>query len=136
MRLGLIGDNVWESSAPALHRLAGDICGIAVSYGRFVPPVLGVGFEAAFRRAAALDYRGLNVTLPYKEQAPKLVQVDDPLLRALGAINTVVFERGGPQGFNTDYSGFVRAWLRFGLCIDRCRLCVRGSFPLSGRSNK
>ena len=110
IRLGLIGDNIWESSAPDLHRLAGGLAGLDVTYGRFVPPALGVDFEAAFRRAQSLGYRGLNVTLPYKERAPALVQIDDPLVAALGAINTIVFAEDGPRGFNTDYSGFIQAW--------------------------
>ncbi|MGY9048359.1 MAG: shikimate dehydrogenase family protein, partial [Rhodobacterales bacterium] len=47
---------------------------------------------------------------PYKEQVTSRVTVADPLVRGIGAVNTVVFTPGGPQGFNTDYSGFMRAY--------------------------
>ena len=38
------------------------------------------------------------------------VTIADPLVRAIGAVNTVVFAEDGPQGFNTDYSGFMAAY--------------------------
>ena len=31
-------------------------------------------------------------------------------MRAIGAVNTVLFTGAEPQGFNTDYSGFVQAY--------------------------
>ena len=34
----------------------------------------------------------------------------DPLVQAIGAVNTVLFEADGPVGHNTDYSGFIEAY--------------------------
>ena len=119
LKLGLIGDNIAQSKAPLLHRLAGELCGLAVGYDRLVPRELGCDFEGAFARAAAGGYRGLNITYPYKEQAARRVTIDDPLVRAMGAVNTVLFEAAGARssakeevvrGFNTDYSGFIAAY--------------------------
>ena len=36
--------------------------------------------------------------------------VSDPLVRGIGAVNTVVFDADGPKGFNTDYTGFMNAY--------------------------
>ena len=38
------------------------------------------------------------------------VAIEDPRVRAMGAVNLVRFESGRARGFNTDYSGFVAAY--------------------------
>ncbi|SUB00117.1 Quinate/shikimate dehydrogenase [Pannonibacter phragmitetus] len=110
IRLGLIGDNIAASSSPRLHVLAGLQNGRTVTYDRLVPREMGMEFDPLFAHVAADGYRGVNVTYPYKERAAAKVQVDDPLVRAIGAVNTVIFEDGKARGFNTDYSGFIAAY--------------------------
>ncbi|TYB85356.1 shikimate dehydrogenase [Oceaniovalibus sp. ACAM 378] len=110
IRLGLIGDNIEASRAPVLHRLAGAQNGLDVTYDRLVPREMGMGFDAVFDHVAQSGYRGVNVTYPYKEMAAKRVKIDDPLVRAMGAVNTVLFSPGQALGFNTDYSGFLAAY--------------------------
>ncbi len=112
VRLGLIGDNISRSQAPRLHRLAGGLCGLEVSYERLVPTDRGKTFDELFEFCATAGFRGINVTYPYKELAAKKVGIDDPLVRSIGAVNTVIFTPTGPKGFNTDYSGFVSAYRR------------------------
>lgn len=110
IRLGLIGDNITRSKSPRLHRTAGRLAGRDVTYERLIPRDEGLSFDAMFDRAQADGYRGINVTYPYKELAAGKVTVHDPLVRAIGAVNTVVFEAAGPVGHNTDYTGFMRAY--------------------------
>jgi len=110
LKLGLIGENIGQSQAPRLHRLAGALCGLDVTYDLLVPRDMGLDFEAVFERCAERGYRGINITHPYKETAAAKVTIGDALVRAIGAVNTVVFESGGPKGFNTDYSGFVAGY--------------------------
>lgn len=112
LRLGLIGDNIARSRSPLLHRLAGAQNGMVVSYERLVPRDLGKDFDAVFAMCAAGGFRGINVTYPYKERAARMVTIDDPLVRAIGAVNTVIFGADGPRGHNTDHSGFVEAYRR------------------------
>lgn len=112
LRLGLIGDNIVASQSPRLHRLAGLQNGIAVRYDRLIPKAEGKPFAQLFDHVAAGEYRAVNVTYPYKEVVAARVVIDDPLVRAMGAVNTVVFDQGGPHGFNTDHSGFIRAYRR------------------------
>ena len=115
VRLGLIGDNIADSQAPRLHRLAGELRGIAVRYDLLVPAEVGLGFDALFDRCAGGGYRGINVTHPYKERAAARVEIESPLVRAMGAVNLVRFDSDRACGFNTDYSGFLSAWrARFG----------------------
>ncbi len=112
IRLGLIGDNIAKSQSPRLHRLAGAQNERPTRYDQLVPAEMGKDFDGVFAHVAAAGYRGVNVTYPYKERAAAKVVVDDPLVRAIGAVNTVVFDEGGPHGFNTDYSGFIAAYRR------------------------
>ena len=110
VRLGLIGDNIADSQAPRLHGLAGRILGIPVRYDLLVPAELGLGFDELFERCTDGRYRGLNITHPYKERVAALVEIENPLVRAMGAVNMVRVERDRRLGFNTDHSGFMAAW--------------------------
>lgn len=108
--LGLIGDNIAASRSPLLHVLAGRQNARRVQYDRLVPATLGKDFATVFADAAAGGYRGVNITYPYKEKVVAYVSVPDPLVRAVGAVNTVIFGPDGPVGHNTDYSGFMAAY--------------------------
>ena len=110
IRLGLIGDNIARSRAPELHRLAGVLAGVETTYDRLIPRELGADFEQVFAQCAVSGYRGINITYPYKELATGKVEIADPLVRSVGAVNTVVFGPGEPEGHNTDLTGFVAAY--------------------------
>lgn len=110
VRLGLIGDNIARSQSPKLHELAGRLLGIPVTYERLIPKDLGQDFETVFENARRGGFRGLNITYPYKEHVTRFVTVPDPQVAVLGAVNTVLFTAEGPQGFNTDWSGFTAAY--------------------------
>ena len=50
--------------------------------------------------------RGLNVTLPYKQQVMAFVDQLDAVAERIGAVNTVRIRDGKRTGFNSDYYGF------------------------------
>jgi shikimate dehydrogenase len=55
----------------------------------------------------ALNIRGLNVTIPYKQSVlPFLDRIDD-CAKKIGAVNTIVNENGTLTGYNTDAEGFL-----------------------------
>jgi shikimate dehydrogenase len=110
IRLGLIGDNIAASKAPLLHKLAGELCGLSVIYNLLQPADLGCAFEDVLRQCQGAGYRGLNITYPYKERVIGYLEVDDPVVRAVGACNTVLFDGARARGYNTDYTGFVTAY--------------------------
>lgn len=110
VKLGLIGDNITRSKSPRLHRTAGQLTGREVTYDRLIPRDMHLTFDEVFEQARSGRFRGINVTYPYKEVVTAKVTVTDPLVRAIGAVNTVVFDADGPKGFNTDYSGFMAAY--------------------------
>jgi shikimate dehydrogenase len=103
---GLIGNPVEHSLSPPIHEAAYDTLGIDARYVTFEPPV-EVG-ATAIESAATLGVRGLNVTIPFKQQV--LPAVDPaPLAARIGAVNTVDFGTDPPTGYNTDAAGVVRA---------------------------
>ncbi|MCD1618578.1 shikimate dehydrogenase family protein [Salipiger marinus] len=112
IRLGLIGDNIAASRSPRLHELAGLQNARVVQYDRLVPQDLGQSWDAIFDGLAAKGYRGTNITYPYKEKVVSRLVIEDPLVRAIGACNTAIFDQGRALGHNTDYSGFVAAYRR------------------------
>ncbi|PWW00329.1 shikimate dehydrogenase [Hoeflea marina] len=115
LRLGLIGGNIRASRSPALHRAAGRLAGLDTSYDLLIPDEMGLSFEQVLADCSAAGYRGVNVTYPFKERVVPLLRICDPLIAALRAVNTVVFETHGMVGHNTDYSGFISAYRdRFG----------------------
>ena len=50
--------------------------------------------------------RGLNVTIPYKEQVVPFLNEQDPIVTETGACNCIRIEGSKLLGFNTDVSGF------------------------------
>jgi shikimate dehydrogenase len=110
IRLGLIGDNIRTSRSPALHRICGQLCDLDVRYDLFIPPDQGETFEAILAQMQKDGFAGTNVTLPYKERAAPMVRIADPMIARIGAVNTIRFGPDGPEGFNTDYSGFISAF--------------------------
>jgi shikimate dehydrogenase len=63
-------------------------------------------FASAFAALPKLGFRGLNVTLPHKENAFRLTSEHDAAAIATGAVNTVVFDNGRALGRNSDVVGF------------------------------
>ncbi|HET7806447.1 MAG TPA: shikimate dehydrogenase [Pseudolabrys sp.] len=110
VRLGLIGDNIAASQAPLLHKLAGRLCGLSLAYDLLQPAELGLAFEEVLRQCQRSGYRGLNITYPYKERVVAYLEIDDPVVRAIGACNTVLFQGARARGYNSDYTGFLAAY--------------------------
>ncbi len=59
------------------------------------------------------ELKGLNVTIPYKEQVMKYLDAISPEAKAIGAVNVIRVEHKGNKpylkGFNSDVIGFTRS---------------------------
>ncbi|MFW5935571.1 MAG: shikimate dehydrogenase family protein, partial [Halolamina sp.] len=101
---GLIGNPVGHSLSPPMHEAAYDELGLDARYVTFEPDPADL--EAAIRGAEALGVRGLNVTIPFKQDVLEYVDPDD-LAARIGAVNTIDFGGEGerPTGHNTDAAG-------------------------------
>ena len=92
--LGVCGWPVAHSRSPAMHTAALTAVGLADwEYLRLpLPPEL---FAETVRALPALGFRGVNVTIPHTQAALALADRASPAARAIGAANTLTFERAG-----------------------------------------
>ncbi len=105
---GVLGNPVRHSLSPLIHNAAFRKTGLNASYMAF--QVEEGTLPLAFEAIRALGLRGVNVTIPFKEEAESLVdEIPEDLDRAIGAINTVVNRDGILYGHNTDVRGFLTA---------------------------
>ncbi|MDP4821804.1 MAG: shikimate dehydrogenase [Saprospiraceae bacterium] len=73
--------------------------------------------------AAHPDLRGLNVTIPYKQQVIPLLDQLDPDARKIGAVNVIDIRDGQLIGYNTDAFGFMESLRR---CFEQEELDLPG----------
>jgi shikimate dehydrogenase len=109
MRLGVCGWPVAHSRSPRMHNAALAVLGLNDwRYQRLpVPPHL---FTETVRALPGAGFRGVNVTIPHKEQALGLADSATETAKAIGAANTLTFEPDGSiHADNTDASGFLAA---------------------------
>ncbi len=115
----VFGQPVAHSLSPRIHRHFGAACGIDLDYEAIaVAPEHFPARLAAFHASGA---SGASITLPHKEHAARLCRELSPQARLSGAVNTVIRDREGWVGDNTD---------GLGLCRD---LQVNLHLPLAGR---
>lgn len=105
--LGILGHPVAHSLSPVIHNAALRHDGLDMVYLAFdvAPEQLDVAVQAV----RTLHMRGVNVTVPHKETALRLMDDVDPLASRVGAINTIVNDQGRLLGHNTDVTGFTSA---------------------------
>lgn len=112
---GVVGWPVRHSLSPLIHNHWLQAAAVDGVYVAFSPPQDGFLAFATGLRGGAIS--GLNVTLPFKEQALALAngagdQVSD-LARLAGAANRVLFHADGTVGVdNTDGEGLLFAFAR------------------------
>ena len=107
IRLGVLGDPVEHSLSPQMQNAALKAAKIAMQYARF--HIVANELERALKRLGELEFVGVNLTLPHKVAASKLVDRVDEDSKQFGAINVIRFDIGKTHGFNTDGGGFARA---------------------------
>ncbi|MDI9478174.1 MAG: shikimate dehydrogenase [Bacillota bacterium] len=104
--LGLVGYPLGHSLSPLLHNATIEKEKLNYIYLPF--PVEEKKFAAAMEGFRAINVRGLNITIPYKEAVIPFLDKVDPLAARIGAVNTIVNEEGVFTGYNTDIMGIVR----------------------------
>ncbi len=101
----VFGNPISHSQSPLVHRLFGKQMGIDLEY-RAVQVDIG-GFEQAVSGFQANGGNGLNVTVPFKVNAWKLVDELTDRARLAGAVNTLTIG-DDLKGDNTDGAGLVK----------------------------
>ena len=121
------GFPIRHSASPAMHNAAFARLGLNWRYLAF--EVHPDNLRAAIAGAKAMQFFGLNLTVPHKLLAMQIVDALDESSKTWGAVNTVRFEAKNPagewrplhefsesisgeirtQGFNTDSDGIARS---------------------------
>lgn len=102
-KLALLGHPLGHSRSPEMHARALKHCNLKGSYELI--DIEENELEATLARLKNDGYAGFNVTIPYKE---KIIPLLDTVLgppRIVGAVNTVIIEKGYATGYNTDIFG-------------------------------
>lgn len=99
----VIGDPVGHSLSPRMHGAAFEALGLPYRYLAIHVPRGEVA--PALERLAALGYRGINVTVPHKEEALAWAVDVEPLAQRVRAANTL--RLAGRACINTDAPGFL-----------------------------
>jgi shikimate dehydrogenase len=105
--VGVITDPHKESTSPVFQQAAIDALNLGIKYERWPTPPDGLATRVTGLRAPSV--LGANVTIPHKEAAMAMLDELDPLVKRVGAVNTIVNREGKLYGYNTDVEGFLRA---------------------------
>ena len=65
--------------------------------------------RAAIEGAKAMNFAGLNLTVPHKLLAVNMVNMLDESAMKWGAVNTILFNKKGKTGFNTDADAITQS---------------------------
>ncbi|WP_010257628.1 shikimate dehydrogenase [Treponema primitia] len=83
--------------------------------------------DAAFEALRALNFAGVNLTIPHKVEALKYVDGLSKKAELIGAINTIINRDGKLFGENTDGAGFVQGMQKQGLELRGKSIVVLGA---------
>ena len=104
--VGLLGNPVRHSLSPAMHNAA--LQALQLNWSYLALPCASKNLKEVLQGLRAVNCRGLNVTIPHKQDVAELCQELSPLAKRLGAVNTLIpLDSGGWHGTNTDVEGFL-----------------------------
>ena len=104
--VGLLGQPISHSLSPviqnaALAEMDLDWCYIAI-------PCETQNLELVINALLQMNCKGLNITIPHKQNVLKACSQISPLAKRLGAVNTLIPNKEGKwTGTNTDVEGFL-----------------------------
>jgi len=116
---------VEHSLSPAMHNAAFQELNLDFVYVTF--RVRKDELREAIVGAKALDIRGLNVTMPHKNAVMQYLDEIDPTARAIGAVNTILNDKGRLKGYNTDGIGALKALKENGISLNGKKLLLLGA---------
>ncbi len=105
-KYGIIGYPLKHSISPQIHNSAFNALKINALYQKI--EINPTEFEETIKQLKHEDWRGFNITIPFKETIIKYLDDIDPMSANIGAINTIKISNGKWRGYNTDYLGFVK----------------------------
>ncbi|MGB5179422.1 MAG: shikimate dehydrogenase [Gammaproteobacteria bacterium] len=126
-RYAVMGNPVAHSKSPRIHTLFARQTGQQLQYE-------AIQVESGSLAAAVDDFltaggKGLNITVPLKQEAWSLAQTRSGRAERAGAVNTLLLDQSGKHfGDNTDGAGLVRDLLHnHGITLQQKRIMLVGA---------
>lgn len=125
-KFAVIGNPVAHSRSPFIHQAFAHQTGVSLLYDRLCAPL--DNFAGTVKQFFTDGGVGLNVTVPFKEQAWQMAH--DGLserARVAGAVNTLWMQNGQLKGCNTDGIGLLNDLERQGQNLTGKRILLVGA---------
>ena len=103
IKYGLLGERLGYSYSKIIYESLG-----------FDYKLIEVGLSELKTLLKEKKFKGLNVTIPYKEKVIPYLDEVRGVAKEIGVVNTIVNENGKLVGYNTDYDGFNYLLSEFG----------------------
>ena len=117
MEYGLIGEKLPHSFSKEIHE---KLAGYEYQLKELTPAQLPVFLQKR-------EFKGINVTIPYKQAVIPYLDEVDAKAAAIGAVNTIVNREGKLYGYNTDYDGMVALIRHAGLSLEGKSVLILGT---------
>jgi len=121
----VIGDPIEHTLSPLIHNKAFENLGLDFVYIAFRVnrEMLGKAIDGI----RAFNIHGINITIPHKVRVLEYLDVVNDLVRNIGAVNTIVNDKGRLIGYNTDGEGALRALVKGGVSLSGKKVVVLGA---------
>ena len=117
MQYGLIGEKLGHSYSERIHNMIG-------GYEYRLCPLSPKEMRALLK---SRDFRGLNVTIPYKKDVLPFCDVLSGEVERIGSANTLVNRDGALIAYNTDIGGLLSLIQRAGVQVHGKKAIILGS---------
>jgi shikimate dehydrogenase len=106
-KYAVVGNPIKHSLSPQIHTRFASETGQSLEY--LALELDSEHFEEQIRQLIVNGYKGVNVTVPFKEKAWAMADRLSPRAKDAGAVNTLIFQQDGQiAGDNTDGIGITR----------------------------
>ena len=100
---------------------------LGLNYRYLTMKVLPEDLETAMAAVKALNFRGINLTMPHKIKVIPLLDELSEAAQIIGAVNTVINDNGKLTGENTDGKGFTTALKNNNVKISGSKIMILGA---------
>jgi len=122
---GLFADPASHSLSPLMHNTAFEANNIDAVYLAF--KVNPMNLKQAVESIRTFDMLGVNLSMPNKTAViPYLDEVSQEA-QLIGAVNTIVHEKGRLIGYNTDGAGFMQSVQEAGISVKKKKVTLLGA---------
>lgn len=103
MKYGLIGEHLGHSFSKQIQTRIAEIENVK-DYDYQLVELDKEEFKEFMEKK---DFKGINVTIPYKKDVIPYLDEMDESAKAIGVVNTIINVDGKLKGYNTDFGGFL-----------------------------